>query len=124
MSKQAKSLKKAEFLEHWATLEEDQQVNPRPVPYKHTGSTYDQDGIRITGSRQFVDSVLSRIKDLLVYEGSTTRLQVVYKQTVDRDTGQPLDAWNCYVQVHERGGQAKMANMLFGNVAQPATNGR
>ena len=108
------SLKKAEFLEYWGKLEPDQPVRPCPVPYKHEGSTYQEDGIRITGSRAFVDSVISRLKDLLAFEANGTRLQVVYKQSTDRETGRILiNSWNCYIQVHERGGQAKVLNALF-----------
>ena len=61
-------MKKAEMLQHWQTIPDNQPVNPDPVPYKHEGSTYDQDGIRITGSKAFIDSVLSRLKELLQYE--------------------------------------------------------
>lgn len=112
----AKSLKKDQFLEHWAGLEPDQAIAPSPVPYKHTGSTYAEDGIRITGRRAFVDSVISRLQDLQRYENAATRLQVVYKQTTDRETGAPIDAWNCYIQVHERGGEARAMNSIFGEV--------
>jgi len=112
----AEAMKKKEFLEHWHGLEAHQPVNPEPVPYKHQGSTYDQDGIRITGSREFVESVLSRMKDLLRFEGPTTRLQVVFKETVDRETGVPTGTWNCYVQVHERGREAAYVNSAYGAV--------
>jgi len=74
------------------------------VPYTHEGSTYAEDGVRITGSKAFVDSVLSRLKDLLRYEGEETRLQVVYKKSTDRESGRTLTSYNCYVQVHARGG--------------------
>lgn len=107
-----KSLKKREFLEYWANLHPGKPITPRPVPYKHTGSTYMEDGIRITGTRQFVDQVLSRLQELLEYEAEETRLQVNYQQSTNRETGQPVDAWNCYIQVHERGGEAKMANLF------------
>ena len=107
------SLRKADFLEYWRQLEPQQIIRPCPVPYKHSGTTYAQDGIRITGSRAFVDSVISRLQDLLQHENAVTRLQVVYKQTVDRETGRPIDAWNCYIQVHERGGEAKMVNLFM-----------
>ena len=107
------SLRKAEFLEYWGKMKRRRQIKPSPVPYKHSGSTYDRDGIRITGSREFVDAVLSRLTDLLEFENEIVRLQVVYKQTVDRDSGQPIDAWNCYIQVHERGGEAQMTNLFM-----------
>ena len=106
-------MKKDEMIGHWQGLTETGgTLHPCPVPYKHEGSTYAEDGIRITGSKAWIDSVLYRLRDLLKYENGTTRLQVVYKQSVDRETQQPLDGWNCYVQVHERGGEAQMMNAI------------
>ena len=107
------TMTKAEILEYWRNLKPDQQVIMYPVEYKHTGSTYDQDGIRLTGSKQFIDSVLSRLKDLLNDENDDTRLQLVYKQSVDKDSGYPMDSYNCYIQVHERGHEAKHFNHLI-----------
>jgi len=51
-----------------------------------------------------VDSVLSRLKDLLTFESDATRLQVVYKRSTDRESGKAISSYNCYVQVHARGG--------------------
>ena len=80
-------MRKNQALNHWNKLESDQALKPVPVPYKHTGSTYDQDGIRITGSPEFIDSVLSRLKDLLQYENGETRLQLVYNQSTCKKSG-------------------------------------
>ena len=109
-------MKKGQFLEHWNELEEGQDLKPCPVPYKHSGSTYDQDGIRITGSQEFIDSVLSRLKPMLDFENNNTRLQVVFKESTDRDTGQAMGSYNCYVQVHQRGPQARIVNALIGGM--------
>jgi hypothetical protein len=117
MPKKPKSLRKAEFLEHWAHIRPDQDLIPRPVPYKHEGSTYAEDGIRITGTRQFIDAVLSNLRPLLAYENASTRLQVVYKQSTDKKTRAPINSWNCYIQVHTRGREAQMVNALFGQVS-------
>ena len=103
---------KSEILEHWQKIDKGQPLAISPVPYKHTGSTYAEDGIRITGSEEFIDSVLSRITDLLDYESDTTRLQLVYKESQDRETGVPLNSFNCYIQVHERGGEAQIMNAI------------
>ena len=107
-------MKKDQFIEHFRNIKENQKIKIIPVAYKHEGSTYDQDGIRITGTQEFIDSVLSRLKDLLQYENGTTRLQCVYKESTDRHTGAPLDSWNCYLQVHRRGGEAIMMNAFMG----------
>jgi hypothetical protein len=108
-------MQKADFLNHWEGIETGRTLSPCPVPYKHEGSTYAEDGIRITGTPAFIDSVLSRLKDLLAFENGETRLQVVYKESTDRESGRSLDSFNCYVQVHQRGGQAIMANRIFGH---------
>lgn len=106
-------MKKEQFLQHLGNIEANQKLNIRPVPYKHEGSTFDQDGIRITGTTEFIDSVLSRLTDLLQYENGSTRLQCVYKESTDRATGAALDSYNCYIQVHRRGREAVMANAFF-----------
>ncbi len=99
-------MEKEPFLKHWSKLKANQKLSPKPVRYTHEGSTYAEDGIRITGSKAFVDSVLSRLKDLLAYENEETRLQVVYKRSADRESGKTLSSYNCYLQVHGRGGVA------------------
>ncbi len=100
-------MEKKAFLKHWSALRANQKLRPKPVRYSHAGSTYAEDGIRITGNRAFVDSVLSRLKDLLKLENDETRLQVVYQRSTDRDSGRTLSSYNCYVQVHDRGGTKK-----------------
>ncbi len=97
-------MEKKAFLKHWSGLRANQKLRPKAVRYRHAGSTYAEDGVRITGSRAFVDSVLSWLKDLLKLECDNTRLQVVYQRSTDRDSGRSLSSYNCYVQVHERGG--------------------
>jgi hypothetical protein len=105
-------MKKAEILSHWKSLSHRLALMPRPVSYRHQGSTYDQDGIRVTGSRAFIDAVLSRLTDLLTFENGRTRLQVSYQPATDKESGRPLGSWSCYVQVHERGVQACKSDAL------------
>lgn len=119
------SLKKSAFLTYWRKLKPNQKIKPAPVPYKHAGSTYGEDGIRITGSREFVDSVLSRLQDLLEYESDTTRLSVTYAEqtgrTRDKD-GKPIFSkdgtgqWSCYIKVAERGIEAQVMNLRYGRL--------
>lgn len=96
-------MRKKEFLKHWRKIPQNQTITPTPIEYGHTGSTFDQDGIRITGSKEYIDSVLSRLKGLLDYEGAETRLHISYSQATDRHTSEPLNSYKCYIQVHERG---------------------
>jgi hypothetical protein len=75
-----------------------------PIPATHKGSTYMQDGIRITGTKQFITSVVSRLKDVLSYENQQTKLNIVYKQIDKVDENNPnRTSFAFYVQVKERG---------------------
>jgi hypothetical protein len=107
-------MKKQQILNYWNALEADQAVKPYPVEYKHSGSTYTEDSIRLTGSQEFIDSVLSKLKEVIKFENGSTRLQLSYQESKDRECGMPTGAYNCYIQVHERGPQAQMANAIFG----------
>jgi hypothetical protein len=96
-------LGKQEVIDRWSALGPDHPMRVTPISYKHTGSSFDQDSIRITGSQEFIDSILARLIDLLEYDSNGTRLHVMYTQTLDRKTQELSGSWGCYVQVHERG---------------------
>jgi hypothetical protein len=110
-------MRKQQILEHWKGLRPNQPIKPRVVPYKHEGSTFDQDGIRITGTPEFIDSVLSRLQDLLKLENTQTRLQVSYQQANDKKTGLPLGTYTAYIQVHQRGREAAAVNEFASGLA-------
>ena len=75
------SATKSEIISYWRNLRPDLPVLMRSIPYTHRGSTYGEDGIRITGSPKFIGSVLARVKEILNYEGTETKLSVAYRQT-------------------------------------------
>jgi hypothetical protein len=60
-------MKKQDTLRQWKELPENLPIMPhfRALPYRATGSKYGACGIRIDGSPEFVDAVLSRLKDLI-----------------------------------------------------------
>lgn len=95
---------KDEILQHWNHLQGNTPLsNIRSIPPEHQGSTYHFDGIRVTGSATFIDSCMSRLKDLLQFEGKGTRLQLVYRQQQDNKTQLPIpESFVFYVQVHGR----------------------
>ena len=95
-------MKKAEILELWEGLPQ-RQMSITPIPYKHIGTTFGLDNIRITGSKEFIDAWMSNNKWLLDYENADTRLQVNYQECKDKDTGEPLGGWAFYVSVRKRG---------------------
>ena len=109
-------MEKKEALRRWQNLEPDQPIIPHftPIAADARGSTFGACGIRISGNPEFIDAVLSRLKDLLSFEAGSTRLSlsrqpvktvaiakgdsVVEKQWRNADT----DAETCYIQVRER----------------------
>lgn len=98
-------LTKKQVLGKWRRLSPVQRPgqevsrNMRTIPSDHVGSTFAQDGIRLTGSREFIDANLRILKSLLRRETSRQRLDVKYQESVDRDTGKPTGSWVCYIQV-------------------------
>jgi len=60
-------------------------------------------GLRIEGTQDFIDSVLSNLKSLIRCENSLTRLEIQYQEIVDRETKVPTGKWVCYVRVVDRG---------------------
>lgn len=109
-------MEKKEALRRWENLEPNQPILPHftPIAADARGSTFGACGIRISGNPEFIDAVMSRLKDLLSAEGGSTRLTlsrqavkpvsikngdaVVDKKWKNADT----DAETCYIQVRER----------------------
>lgn len=109
-------MEKKEALRRWQNLMPDQPILPHftPIAADARGSTFGACGIRISGNPEFVDAVLSRLKDLLAAEAGSTRLtlsrqpvkpvqinsgdSVVDKKWNNADT----DAETCYIQIRER----------------------
>jgi hypothetical protein len=96
---------KEQILNFWSRLPGAMPIQPfKVVPKAHQGSTYTYDGVRVTGTQQFINSIVSRIKDLINYDQGNTRLHLRYRQQVDKDTQEPLpNSFVFYVQVRERG---------------------
>lgn len=109
-------MEKKEALRRWQNLTPDQEILPHftPIAADARGSTFGACGIRISGNPEFIDAVLSRLKDLLAAEAGSTRLNlsrqpvkpvtinsgdsVVDKKWNNADT----DAETCYIQIRER----------------------
>lgn len=122
------TMTKEELLEHWNTLEDNLPILPHmtPVPYKAKGSRYGACGIRIDGNPDFIDAVLSRIKDLLEGENDETRLSVsrssvngavFNKSFSNRDDMAEV----CYIRLAERGGQAVALNTYMSAIGHSLT---
>lgn len=110
-------LDKARALAHWKTLPADAALRPRPIRYKHEGSTYGMDGVRIEGSREFIDAVLGRLTDLMAFENCSTRVGINYQRCEPRP-GKPCNGdWVCYVKIYERGNEAQAVNAFASALA-------
>jgi hypothetical protein len=71
---------KAQVLDYWRSLQPNRIIPMQPIPETHKGSTYSQDGIRVTGTRAFIDGVIGRLKDLIAMDNQTSKLDVVYRE--------------------------------------------
>ena len=95
---------KEQILNFWNNLPSNISiVSGKPIPPRFQGSTLPYDGIRVSGTSQFINSVMSRVKDIVKYDGNNTKLNLLYKQQVDKNTDYPLpNSFVFYVQVRER----------------------
>jgi hypothetical protein len=101
------SAKKPEIMQIWQNLRSDVPVYMTPMSKDKGGAdrqSYGEDGIRITGSYQFITSVLGRIKDLLAYENPQTKLRLVFRG-IDKMHGgnASQNTFVFYVNVETRG---------------------
>lgn len=94
--------KKKDVIDLWQKVRADAPLNPTPVPFHHKGNRFDQDGIRITGGSQWINSVLGRLKPLLVYDNyPSLDIDVKYRQVQRRDlTDKPSFA--CYINIVQK----------------------
>ena len=111
---------KEQTLKHWQTLPENQNIirHFTAISPKAKGSRYGACGIRIDGNPQFVDAVLSRLKDLIAGENHVTRLGLSYNVVDGSGIGKALDnadngAVCCYIRLYLRGHEGAMASAFF-----------
>jgi hypothetical protein len=91
---------KDEIVQMWTNLKPS-PILMAPIPENQKGTRLHNDGLRITGSASFINSVLSRLKDLLNYEKSPgTRLDLEYRQ-IEQDTPNASPNYLCYIHVEQ-----------------------
>lgn len=115
---------KDEALKHWERLEPGRDPFPhmRVIPYNSAGSKYGACGVRIDGSPEFVDAVLSCLKTLIKGEGVRTRLELAYKDVVAKEINGKRKGFSnaapkavvCYVRLHERGQESQILHAITG----------
>lgn len=94
--------KKADVLSLWNSVKPDTPLQVQPVPAHHKGNRFDQDGIRITGSSQFINSVLARLKSFLFYsDHPSLDLDVKYR-SVQRRSLSDKPSFACYINVVQK----------------------
>ena len=113
-------MKKSELLEHWASLEANKPILPimEALQYKRSGKTFGLDGIRIDGSMEFIDAVLSRLQDLIAGESLTTRLQASLSDCskAEGEFNKGNGGNVCYIRLAQRGQEAAAMNTAFNRV--------
>lgn len=96
---------KEEIIKLWKDLNPTTPLSLSPINSGHKGSTYGEDGVRITGTPQFIYSVISKLKGLLEFESPHTKLVVSYRETQSPsqlEKGNLKKSYVFYVQVKER----------------------
>lgn len=92
---------KAEIINFWRSLQ-DQPLQPKPIPLTHRGSSYTQDALRITGHAEFINSILSRVKDFIRFETPQVELDIDYRQTVDKYKRPTPGRYVCYIRLRQK----------------------
>jgi hypothetical protein len=95
---------KGEIMPFWRSLDASTPLKMQPVSADHKGSTMQEDAVRITGSKEFISSVLSKLKDFLMYENPKTKLMVAYRQNPKSFMPGNKNSYIFYLQSMERGG--------------------
>lgn len=94
--------KKKDVIDLWGSLRPDMPLNPIPVSKFHSGNRFDQDGVRITGTSQFINAVLGRLKPLLFYhEHPHLDLDVKYRQIQAKEMSDK-PSFACYINVVQK----------------------
>jgi hypothetical protein len=98
------SAKKSEILNFWKNLRGDIPVIITPMREKGDGhyQSYGEDGLRVTGSWEFISSILGRLKEILAYENPQTKLRLVFRG-VDKSHSRPdKQTYVFYVNLQQR----------------------
>lgn len=103
-------LEKDQAMQYWQSLKPDGPILFDPIEPGQKGSTFGEDGLRLTGSRKFIDSVLGRLKDIMQYESPSTKLNVVYRQVQYKGSNTPdkNSSFVFYAQVKNREKKAQL----------------
>lgn len=76
--------KESDVMKMWHDVRPDLPIVMKPISKLHRGSRYAEDGIRITGSSIFINSVLGKLKDILSYKSPNIDIEAEYRQIQDK----------------------------------------
>lgn len=100
-SPRRKSAKKDEIINVWQKLRPNMPIYFMPID-KTDHSSYNDDGVRITGSWAFISSILARLKDLMNFENDGTKLKLVLRP-IDQKAGfSNKKAYVCYINLEQQ----------------------
>lgn len=77
--------KRADVISFWQRLKPNLPLKVNPIDPNHRGTRFHEDGLRITGSPEFINSILSRIKDFLGYDSQNSKLDVEYRSIENKE---------------------------------------
>jgi hypothetical protein len=97
---------KEDILNFWKGIGANIPLQLKAIDYEHEGSTIQEDGVRITGTKEFITSVLSRLKDFITYENPDTKLMVAYRQSPKSFLPGSKNSYIFYLQAKKRGKKA------------------
>lgn len=98
---------KDEILTFWKSIGGNSPIQLKPIPYNHKGTTIQEDGIRITGTKEFIASILSRMKELINFENDNNKLIISYRQSPKSLIPGNKESYMFYLQIKERGQKSK-----------------
>lgn len=93
------SYNKDEIMSHWKMLTPSKVIPLTPKPHDHYGTSLDEDTIRVTGSKEFVDQILVRLKELLQFDNQQTELDLKYQASKYEHAGGMLPNFHFYCSV-------------------------
>lgn len=94
--------KKSDIMTFWKSLAPNMPLHLQSIDNVHKGSTLQQDTLRITGSKEFITTVLSRLKDFIVYENPSTKLVLDYRQNAKSLKPGEKNSYLFYLNVRNR----------------------
>ena len=94
-----------QIIQYWTSLRNDIPIRMTPISPTHHGSTYSEDGIRITGSANFITSILARLKEILSHDTQNAKLNLVYRETeasTKLPSGSPDASYAFYLNLRQK----------------------